>query len=1107
MSENTATADSIYTKSTVGSHRLRRYPHNRITKSTKTMGGRMLNGENRRTTYFVLSILLVSSLPMLSNVSADDVGIPSDLQAQDIDVSFDNVSETTTVTWRNIAQAGGNLDLYAELWDATYHVFRHDSPITPANIDELTPWHSVIACDQNEITQSLNCRSAGNNPHPGHSATFQVGAGTDGDFYYAITTEHGNGSITTPLEFNASSLYEPVNEVTTPIRSPYNVQATFNPGTSQTTIQWINYNSINPILPETGADALQINIWQTDFEVKRSNGAQLITPGTPGVTKLATVSPTTTQYVLDVQPNTNREVFYSVTYLLPNWTEDGNDYEDIRFLSNNAMTNPLLEDNTPPADVNSVAALFIPSQDGTGYTTITWDGLFTETNEEYRIYRHGEYFTSTNDPYAQLITTVSEAADDDLDGTFNFSYNIPFNTYGDFIYCVVVVDQYGAYNTDISPSSCAEVDEDSDQDWIKEPTNVNATFLGNQTTRVTWKDQVGVEGERYHIWRGTWRVQGAQFNGENGSLTWMGSVPDGVEQFDVTLEEGQYTDSAHYFVISEAVYNCQGCNGTMFYNELVQNWDGPVVEDTEQPLTPRILPINMLGELKVVDLEWENDLKESGENYYIYRHFGDPFGDSEFQISNYTDEGWEFYEGPISENSFATMIRQIPVPLDTQRDVWYAVIIADSFGNINPTILPGSNALMVTEDTQAPIISYYITDEDGVPLSSTALVRGEYTLRIEVSEILDEFPIINISTSSGGSLTGGAETAMVLQSLNTNNPNKGPEYFHAFTIAPSTTAGDVRITINLTDLVLNNVEREITEFSIDAKAPQVTIFSPTSRSDGAKYLFGNEIKVVAGATDDVGVVSMQIRFVQNYGTSDLFTEPWRDVTDLTINEEGDWTIQMEFNSANYLPGVHELSVKAVDSAGNEKITKVQFVTDNCVQRQSDGATVCDYSDPVQEDAETIYPELNATDPPYMIAWVTAGVSLLAVLVSLLVISTTMAAPKKKKGDEDDVGDDWMNEFIGTSAEPDMAAITGTAPAENKSESKSTQAVDDDDPFAVNVVQPKRRRKKKASDDDDDDDDDGEDEEVDWEEGESPRKRPRKRRAPARKRPARRKRSD
>ena len=95
---------------------------------------------------------------------------------------------------------------------------------------------------------------------------------------------------------------------------------------------------------------------------------------------------------------------------------------------------------------------------------------------------------------------------------------------------------------------------------------------------------------------------------------------------------------------------------------------------------------------------------------------------------------------------------------------------------------------------------------------------------------------------------------------------------------------------------------------------------------------------------------------------------------------------------------------------------------------SDGSTVCEYSNPVPEDPETVYPELNATDPPYMIAWVTAGVSFLAVIVSLFVISSAMSGPKKKKDDDDDVGDDWMSEFIGTSYEPDMAEITGTAPA-------------------------------------------------------------------------------
>ena len=142
---------------------------------------------------------------------------------------------------------------------------------------------------------------------------------------------------------------------------------------------------------------------------------------------------------------------------------------------------------------------------------------------------------------------------------FSYNYMVPYNTYGDFSYCVVVVDQYGAYNTEISQQSCDLVYEDSDQDWVKEPTNVKAEFIGNGTTRVTWTDQVGIEGERYHIWRGSWRVQGPEFVA-NSSLIWMGSVPDGVEQFDVKLPSDLSVTNTHYFVTSEALYNCIGCD-------------------------------------------------------------------------------------------------------------------------------------------------------------------------------------------------------------------------------------------------------------------------------------------------------------------------------------------------------------------------------------------------------------------------------------------------------------------------------------------------------------------------------------------------------------------
>ena len=1062
-------------------HRLRRYPHNGIMRTNQVMTGDMLNKGNHKTTLLVLSILLLSSLPLVSNVSADQ-GTPEELQAQEIVAVFDAVSETTTVTWRNIAQSGGDFDLFEELWDSTYHVYRSADPITAQTLETLQPWHSVVACDSQSDepwgTNPNKCRgSAGN--HPGHSATFQVGAGTNGAFYYAISTELSDETITDTLTVNASLLFEPVIEVATPIRSPYNIVANFNPETSQTFVQWINYNSINPILPEDGINAYEIHLWRTESAVDRSNGFELLDE-----TPIATLNATVTQVYVDVPPMTNRESYYSVTYLLPNWTSPGVDYEDTRFLSNNAMSNAILEDNTPPTDVSTVEALFTPSEDGTGVTTIVWDDILSESDEQYRIYRHGEYFNTTNNPYVQLVGTVQE-------GVSEFQYTVPFSTYGDFVYCVVIVDQFGSANPTVPISACDIVSEDSDEDWVKEPTNVNATFIGNGVTRVTWTDQVGIEGERYHIWKSTYRVQGPQFS-QNQSLMWQGSVPDGVEQFDVQLADGLTSATSHYFVTSEALYNCQGCNGTMMYTKLVQNWDGPIVEDTMPPQTGRMLAPEMIGELKVVDLEWQNAANEAGETYSLYRHYGDPFGDAEFAISNYTDAGWEFVEGPIPENGFSTMIRQIPVPVDTERDVWYALIVSDSYGNTNPEILPGENSVLVSEDTTAPSITYTIHDEDNVPVTGNSLVRGDYTLRIEVSETTDEEPMINMSTSNGGSLTGGNEQAMVLQAQNGNNPDKGPEYFHIFSISSTATAGDILIVINLTDLSLNTVDTEVTDFAIDAKAPLVTIFSPTAENDGAKYLYGNDIKVVAGATDDVEIVSMQIRFVQNYGTSSAVTEPWRDVTGLSINEEGDWTIEMIVSSGNYLPGIHEVSVKATDSAGNERTQRVKFITDWCRHR-GDGETICEYSNPVQSEPDVVYPELNATDPPYMIAWVTAGISLLAVIVSLFVISSAMSGPKKKKGDDEDEGDDWMNEFIGTSAEPDMAEITGGAPAEKKKE--ATPEPEEDDPFAVNVIQPKRRRKKSSDDDDDDDDD----------EDDKP-KRKTKRRAAGRRKATKRKRS-
>ena len=144
---------------------------------------------------------------------------------------------------------------------------------------------------------------------------------------------------------------------------------------------------------------------------------------------------------------------------------------------------------------------------------------------------------------------------------------------------------------------------------------------------------------------------------------------------------------------------------------------------------------------------------------------------------------------------------------------------------------------------------------------------------------------------------------------------------------------------------------------------------------------------------------------------------------------------------------------------------------------------------------------TATDPPYVIIWALAGMLLLTMIAAFMVVVTSMRSPKaKKRGDGDDEADeDWMSEFIGTSQDLDMAAITGTeTKKEPESERKSLDDDDDeDDPFAVNKPAQKRRRRKSAEpEEEDDDDDDEEDGFMDALEEATPKKRspPKKRRA-------------
>ena len=381
----------------------------------------------------ILTAVMLLALAPLSPVHANDSeGEPTNLQAQNIQAVFDNTSETTLITWDNIATGGSEL---TGLFSATYMLYRHSSPIDAGNLDSLEHFDEVDACDAGETGGNpFNCQGG---THPGHAVTFPVSPGTNGTFYYAITTMLSNGTEAAELLFNGSQTYEPVEEITRAVYTPFIISVSFDAASSQTTINWLNYNSINNILPTTGPDALQIRVWRTDYQITRELGSYLLAQETP----IAVLNATDSTYTVEVPPNTERSSYYSITYLLPNATENGDDYEDIRFVGENTMADPVLEDNRPPDQPILLSAEFASNPDGTGTTTISWGDVATETGETYRVYRSDQSFVTI------LRNDVSLVVEGILEGINSYEVEVPQGFLGYSYYCVVTVDATGVINT------------------------------------------------------------------------------------------------------------------------------------------------------------------------------------------------------------------------------------------------------------------------------------------------------------------------------------------------------------------------------------------------------------------------------------------------------------------------------------------------------------------------------------------------------------------------------------------------------------------------------------------------------------------------------------
>ena len=1035
----------------------------------------------------LLILLMAFSMAPITNVSAEDTGDLYHLQAQDIQASFDSSTELTTITWRNIDSLDEPTAL-DNFYNSVYKVYRHTEAIKQSNLDNATLIYEVNACDSEAYAVKYLCLGGTNGSHPGHSYSYLVSPGTNDSFYYGITTtitDQSNSETTyDTLISNESATYEPTVEITTPVRSPYNLLASFSPSTSTTSLTWVNYNDIFYVLPESGPDAYQTRIWMSTQPITRNSSASLLNSISP----LVQLAPGVSSYDIQIPQDTDREVYFAVTYLLPNYLGPGVDYEDIRFLSNNALTSPLIEDNMPPSPASNVLSSFVSNPaTGGGTTTISWEDVSSEEGESYAIFSSGEPFDKTTQFGVTQIGIVGE-------GISQHEYQVPVGRLGTSYYCVVVIDSNGIFDEDIAPNSCISVYEDAFYDWTAEPTNVMATFLGDSETLITWSDQLGAEGEKYHIWRSNYLVSGSQFV-ENVTMEYQGTVTDGIQQFTAQVPP-EVDRTSFYFVTSEALY--QHASGPYHYTQLDQNWFGPVYEETITPAAPRINSIDVDGEISLVTVEWLNDQQLDGEKYSIWQHEGDPFGEDEDEVSIVNEQnGWMLFDGDILDTGSVltefTFNKNYQIPNNVERHIWYAITVVDSFGNTNLEAFPGSggNSLKVKEDTMAPTATYQLYDDDDDIYESQSLVSGSYTIRLSINEYLFSNPTVDLTTSTGGKITNGPRQ-MLMYADNLLDPTKGPEYYHTFDISNSVSAGLITIVVDMVDESYNSQQLTWTERSLDAQSPTLTVYSPGSKGDGSKYLYGNKINFNAGATDDVQISLVQYKIIYNYRSPDQAAAEWTTPRDLQdVNGDGSaFVFNEEISAGNFDPGEHAVEIRAVDSAGNEVTDRVVFIVDYCRNRL-DGTTFCNYEEELKDDPEPIIVEPSFSDPPYVFVWVSSGVAFISIILMLLVISAGMRGPKKKSDDEYD-DDDWMSEFIGTTQEVDMDLITNTTQPAQAEESKRVPEIqeEEEDPFSVNVVQRKARRSRAKpkpesepeEDDDDaffglDDDDFEEDEEV------------------------------
>ena len=1064
--------------------------------------GEAMRKSKSRISMLLIAILLGSLMTWTPTVSASGNSSPVEqLQAQGISAMFDSETESTTVYWSNLVTT--DYPLMLQMQESRYLVYRHSEPLNESVVENLAPWANLSMCPSTDVG-TCSGRT--------FQHTYPLPAGTNGTYYYAIVTyfennddEDGSNDYSYTLNENTYSpitvgnfvhdeanVSEGVIELTNDITAPFFVQANFIPtiGASNegaTDISWVNLNTIVPdSIPEVGDNAYEIRVYRHQQPAIRETWATI------DKTEIAQLSAGDTTFRYMLEADTDESVHYSVTYLYLG-------YEDVRFLGTNTLANSIHEDNVAPESVQGVTASFeAEPAGGTGNTTISWVDIDSEDDETYHIWRSGSPINDTSASGVELIGTAGSEDE-------SYRYEVERGMLGLAFYAVTASDTNGNQNNIVPSFSTTDIgiEEDTFTPWIAEPTNVRAEYDGGGHTTITWTDQLGVEGEQYHVWRSSVRLTSLSNLELVAEL--VATVPDSVETVTVNVEEN-IDEPRYYCVSSVARYSLS----SDVYEDLrfMQNCWGPIDEDTLRPSLAFLQDAYMTsqGDSKVTLLRWVNDLTESGETYQIWMNENDPFdGDEEVMSGDIAlEDGWVPILDPVlaEYNNVPDFTRAVTLPENLDKTTWYAITTTDQYGNENTQYSMSMNARSVVEDTTPPELTFAVENEDGFVVDS--LREGQYRLYIYSNEPLSEYPILNLRTSDYAEDENGltiSGTAFTEQSSTVRaQPLQGSvenAYRYQFEITNDIDTADIQATLTIRDVSQNVATIDVIGWSIDSQDPTLEVYAPSQES---LYLYGEQIHVYGSVSDDVGIASVEIQF-RYYQNNIMKETDWTAMTDLTSPSTSNNTMVFEWwePAATFydLGNNQKVTIRVTDTSGNQREWFTQFTVDSCVRTFAQYADACAAGTiAVEPEPEPEIEPEGYFDGAYLMVYGLAGINVVLLILTMMSVLLSSPDRKKKKGDsEDGDDDDWMREFMGggdsTAGSPDDVRNDMASLSED-----STERADSEDPFAKSEGRERKRRTKTKKTkkveveevEDEEEDDEFDDEDDDWDDDSGPKKK-------------------